>query len=85
MSKQAAIPALIVFVLGIALALPSEANIGVMVIESIDDALCNDTNTDNVACEQMWMYIWTIRIIGILMVVGDIIYIGIQFKEGNFL
>lgn len=85
MSKLAAIPALIVFILGIALALPSEANIGIMIIESIDNALCNAQNTDNVACEQMWMYIWTIRIIGILMIVGDIIYIGIQFRDGNFL
>ena len=85
MPKLAAIPALFFFVLGIALALPSEANIGVMIIESMDDTLCNTQNTDNVACEQMWMYIWTIRIIGILMVVGDIIYIGVQFKEGNFL
>ena len=85
MSKQAAIPALIVFVLGIALALPSEANIGVMVIQSMDNALCDNSNQENVACQQMGMYTWTLRIIGFLMIIGDIIYIGIQFKEGNFL
>jgi len=83
MSKQAAIPALIVFVLGIALALPSEANIGVMVIQSMDDALCDNSNQENVACQQMGMNIWTLRIIGFLMIIGDVIYIGTQFREGN--
>lgn len=83
MSRLAAIPALIIFVLGIALALPSEANIGVMVIQSMDDALCDNSNQENVACHQMERYIWTLRIIGVLMIIGDVIYIGTQFREGN--
>tara|TARA_Y100000031_G_C7992160_1_gene279717 strand:- start:218 stop:475 length:258 start_codon:yes stop_codon:yes gene_type:complete len=85
MSKLAAIPALILFLVGIALALPSEANIGVMIIQSMDDALCDDSNLDNVVCQQMGMYIWTLRILGFLIIIGDLIYVGTQIKEGNFL
>ena len=86
MSKLAAIPALVIFVLGVALTLPSEANIGVMIIEAMDDSLCSDDQSqNNVACQKMGMYIWALRIIGILMVVGDIYYIYSQFKEGNVL
>ena len=82
---QAAIPALIVFVMGVALALPDAANIGVMILDAFKSSLCGPAFQSNVACQQMNLYIWTMRIIGILMVIGDIVYIAKQIEKGNLI
>ena len=83
MRQTGAIPAVILLVIGIALALPSEANIGVMTLESIDYALCEGDTQENVACQQMDGYIATIRLIGILTILGDMVFIYAQLKQGN--
>ena len=80
MASRGAIPALILFILGVLLALPNEANIGVMILESIDNSLCDD-NKVNVACQQMGFYIFLIKLIGSVIILADIIYIIVQIKE----
>lgn len=84
MSKTAAIPALIILIFGIWLNLPDEANIGIMILDSFDNALCNE-NTINIACQQIEGYKLLIRIVGIFMLLGDGYYIYKQVQSGNIL
>ena len=84
MANEGFIPAVIIFVLSIAIMLPSEANIGIMIIHEFDNALCDENTADNVACKQIGFYIIMLRIIGFLMFVGDILYMRNQLKEGNW-
>ena len=82
--KTAAIPAFIILLFGILLALPDEANIAVMMLESMNEGLCQ-SNIDNIACQQMGFYIAMIKIVGVVAIVGNIVFIATQFQKGNII
>lgn len=84
MAKIAAIPALVILIMGFLLNLPDEANIGIIILDSFDNALC-ENNKDNIACKQLEGYKLLIRIIGLVLIIGDSYYIYRQFQEGNIL
>jgi len=85
MAKLGALTAIFILFISAYFAIPSEYNIGVTILESFDDALCDENSQENVACEQMWMSILALHLIGAIVFFGDLAYIGIQIKEGNFL
>ncbi|MFC1741753.1 hypothetical protein ACFL3V_04430 [Nanoarchaeota archaeon] len=82
---KGAIAAIIIFIFGLWFAIPSQANIGYMLVESMDDSLCDENTKDNAACKQMWFYKLMMSLIGVLIIVGDVAFIVQQVKRGNFL
>lgn len=62
MGKMGVIGAAFLFILGVALALPDEANIGVMILEAFQSGLCSGDNASNAACG----WIQKLREIGII-------------------
>lgn len=81
MGKTGAIAAIIVFVLGIYFAIPSEANVGYMIV----DALAKTPPIEsNIIAQQEMMWKVTFSLLGVLMIIGDIAYIITQFKNGNY-
>lgn len=78
------ITALIIFVVGIALNLPSEANIGVIILSSLKSVICDSQTGVIAVCNTLKFGIVAIRILGVGLIVGDILYIVTQIKKGNF-
>jgi len=80
---KGAIPALFIFLFGIWMALPDEISVGGMVLDALGESLCSGEQQDNVACQQLPLYKIMLRVIGGLVIIGDIWYIYSQFKSGN--
>ena len=76
MKTQGAIISAIIFIIGIALALPNEANIGVMVLEALMKV--PESNID------LGGMIFSIKLLGWFLIIGDIINIIFQAKKGNW-
>ena len=84
-SKMAkgAIAALIIFVVGIALNLPNEINIGIIILNSFKPIICGSQTGVVVACSALNAGIVAIRILGIGLIVGNLFYIIKQVRKGN--
>lgn len=84
MANYGAIPLIIIFFLGIAFALPDEANIGVMILEEMNKSMCSGNLAGSeLACKSITPSIITMRILAILVTLGDLAFIVSQIKEGN--
>lgn len=78
--KLGAIPALIVFIIGILLALPDEANMGIMIIERFQ----TNYDVDNPTYKIYQNSKLGLRILGFALIMADIGYVILQFKKGNY-
>ncbi|MBN2421096.1 hypothetical protein JXB27_02340 [Candidatus Woesearchaeota archaeon] len=76
---KGAIGAIIAFLLGVYFAIPSEANIGYMIV----DALAKSPSSGSFQ-QIVPVFKATFNLLGVAIVVGDIAYIINQVKKGNF-
>lgn len=81
MGEVGAIAAIFIFIIGIYFAIPSEANIGYMVVDAIAKIPPIETN---IIAQQEGMWKGTFNLLGVLMTIGDIVFIITQFKNGNY-
>jgi len=79
MAKQGAIEAIIIFIIGIYFAIPSQANIGYMIVEALADALPTEPFLKLVP-----MFKLLFSLLGVAIVLRDIVYIVDQVKKGKF-
>jgi len=75
-NELGAIVALVAFVLGIYFAIPSQANIGYMIIDALGSSGVNTINTT--------VFKGMFSFLAVVIVIVDIAYIVEQFKKGNF-
>jgi len=76
MNAQGVIISVIIFMVGIVLALPDEVNIGVMILEELQKNL--DSNVD------LSGTIISLKILGVFLIIGDVVNIVLQAKKGNW-
>jgi hypothetical protein len=83
---RGAIPKLIVFIVGLILgfwfAVPSEVDIGVMILEALAKAM-QPLNVEQ-ANQMVSMYIILFRILGVVLIVVDALGIYILFKRRQY-
>ena len=78
MTKQGAIGSLVAFIIGINFAIPNQANIGFMIV----DSLATPSSPESfLALVPLFKEVFVL--LGILIIIGDLIYIIGQFKQGN--
>jgi hypothetical protein len=75
MAKQGAIGALIAFVIGVWFAIPSQANLGLLILDALSDGLPLSTV---VSFKIIFI------LLGIVIIISDIAYIISQFKKRNY-
>lgn len=81
MGETGVIAALIILLIGIYLAIPSEANVGYMIVDSLAKAPPVESN---IIAQQEGIWKGLFSLMGILLTLGDITYIITQFKKGNY-
>ena len=79
MAKQGATAAIFALLIGINFAIPSQANIGYMIIEAFADALPIEP-----LLRLMPMFKLSFNLVGVVIIIVDITYIIEQAKKGNF-
>ncbi|NQU98432.1 hypothetical protein HQ533_03110 [Candidatus Woesearchaeota archaeon] len=79
-NEQGVIGAIIVFFIGVYFAIPSQANIGYMIVDTLAGATPTDSFLNLVP-----VFKAAFNLLGVAIVVADIMYIVEQVKKGNFL
>lgn len=80
--NSGAIYLLIILVLGILLALPNELNIAHIVIDFVAKSLCPNPNIS--FCESVTIYKILLNVLGVLLIIGDFIFIFEKIKKREF-
>jgi len=75
-SDIGAIGALIAFIVGLYFAIPSQANIGYMIVDALGTSNIVGINTN--------VFKGLFNLLGVAIIIADIVYITEQFKRGNF-
>jgi len=79
---KGAIPKLIVFIIGLLLALPSPINIGITILKALQSSiqfLPKDTATQIIERSILWL-----QIFGVILIILDMISIIVQFHRGEY-
>jgi len=79
--QPGAIPVLIILILGIWLAIPDEISIAYIVIDFVAKSLCPNPNIS--FCSQIIIWKILLNILGVVVIIGDVVYIYKQLKKGE--
>ena len=80
--EAGAITLVIIFVLGIWLAIPDEAGLGSMIVDSLEKSSCPGLKG---FCEEIPTYRLAFIAAGILLIVGDLAAIYFAAEKGNWI